>query len=145
VCSSDLRTYVSLKGDDDVLTIGLNRAVTLLAEAPARGGAPAGTPLGEHPGDGKPITLHSGRYGPYVKCGRLIASLPKGTEKEAATLERAVEWLAAKAAKTKKPAKKAAAKKQPAKKKAAKKKPAKKKPGKSKTASKRPSTSEAST
>ncbi len=137
-------TYVSLKGDDDVLTIGLNRAVALLAEAPARGGAAAGTLLGEHPGDGKPITLHSGRYGPYVKCGRLIASLPRGTEKEAATLERAVEWLAAKAAKTKKPAKKAAAKKQPAKKKAAKKTPAKKKPGKSKTASKRPSTPEAS-
>jgi DNA topoisomerase-1 len=101
-------TYCSLKGDDDVLAIGLNRAVALLAEAPARGRAPAGKPLGDHPEDGKPVTLHSGRYGPYVKHGRVFASLPKGTESESATLDMAVELLAAKAAKskTKKPAKK---------------------------------------
>jgi DNA topoisomerase-1 len=101
-------TYCSLKGDDDVLAIGLNRAVALLAEAPARGRAPAGKSLGDHPEDGKPVTLHSGRYGPYVKHGRVIASLPKGTESEAATLDMAVELLTAKAAKskTKTPAKK---------------------------------------
>ncbi len=93
------RVYCSLKGSDDVLTIGLNRAVTLLAEAPSRGSA--GMPLGDHPEDGKPVTLHSGRYGPYVKHGRLIASLPKGTEKDDATLDLAVSLLAARAAKAK--------------------------------------------
>jgi DNA topoisomerase-1 len=93
-------TYCSLKGDDDVLTIGLNRAVSLLAEAPARGGG-AGKTLGDHPADGKPVTLHSGRWGPYVKHGRLFASLPKGTDTDAATLDMAVALLAARAAKAK--------------------------------------------
>ncbi len=101
------QVYCSLKGGDNVLTIGLNRAVALLAEAPARGSA--GTPLGDHPDDGKPVTLHSGRYGPYVKHGRLNASLPKGTEMDAATLDLAVSLLAARAAKAK-PKKQAKAK-----------------------------------
>ncbi len=97
-------TYCSLKGDDDVLTIGLNRAVALLAEAPARGGG-TGKALGNHPTDGKPVTLHSGRWGPYVKHGRLFASLPKGADTDAATLDMAVELLAARAAKGKAAAK----------------------------------------
>ncbi len=108
------RTYCSLKGDDDVLTIGLNRAVSLLAETPTRGGASAGTPLGDHPADGKSVTLHSGRYGPYVRHGRLIASLPKGTAMEAASLELAVKLLAERAAKAKPKKKpKATAKRKP--------------------------------
>ena len=47
------KRYCSLKGDDDVLSIGLNRAVAVLAETPQRGGANAGTPIGEHPADGQ--------------------------------------------------------------------------------------------
>jgi DNA topoisomerase-1 len=109
------KRYCSLKGDDDVLSIGLNRAVTVLAETPQRGGANAGTPIGEHPSDGQPVTLHSGRYGPYVKHGRLIASLPKGTAMEAANLEMAIGLLAERAAKAK-PAKQTKAKAKPAKK-----------------------------
>jgi DNA topoisomerase-1 len=101
------KAYCSLKGSDDVLTIGLNRAVALLAEAQARGGT--GKPLGDHPADGGPVTLHSGRYGPYVKHGRLIASLPRGADMEATTLEMAVSLLAARAAKAK-PKRKAKAK-----------------------------------
>jgi DNA topoisomerase-1 len=132
-------TYRSIPADEDVTTIGLNRAVTLIAEAPARRGN-AGKEIGNHPQDGKPITLHSGRYGPYVKHGKTIASLPKSVEPEGLTLDQAVELIAArvektggkapakkKAAKKKAPAKKAAAKKSPAKKAVAKKKPAKKK------------------
>ncbi len=92
-------TYVSLKGDDDVLTIGLNRAVALLAENRSR--ASAGKPVGEHPKGGA-ITLHSGRYGPFVKHGRLNASLPKGTEPSDVNLDLAVELLAAQAEKAKK-------------------------------------------
>jgi DNA topoisomerase-1 len=90
--------FTSLKGDDDVLTIGLNRAVVVLAEQ-KRGGA--GKPIGAHPADGQTITLLSGRYGPYVKHGRLNATLPKDLEPEAVTLDRAVELLAAQAEKVK--------------------------------------------
>ncbi|GAA0581939.1 type I DNA topoisomerase [Caenispirillum bisanense] len=138
-------TYKSLGRDDDVLEIGLNRAVVVLAEA--KGGRKAGAPaktLGEHP-DGGPVTLHDGRYGPYVQHGSVRATIPRDADKDSYTLEDAVPLLAAKAAKDaasgKKPAKKAAPKKAaaakaPAEKKApaAKKAPAKK-PATSKTAS----------
>ena len=65
--------FRSIPKDDDVLTIGLNRAVSILAEPKkargARGGgAPAGKALGEH--QGQSVSLHSGRYGPYVKMGK---------------------------------------------------------------------------
>jgi DNA topoisomerase-1 len=92
-------TYVSLKGDDDVLAIGLNRAVALLAESKSR--VSPGRPLGEHPKGGA-ITLHSGRYGPFVKHGRLNASLPKGTEPSDVNLDLAVALLATQAEKGKK-------------------------------------------
>jgi DNA topoisomerase-1 len=88
-------SYVSLKGEDDVLTIGLNRAVALIADAPAK--APAKT-VGNHPKDGKPITLRTGRFGPYVKHGALMATLPKGVDADTLTLDKAVEVLSAKAA-----------------------------------------------
>ena len=117
--------YCSLKEGDEVLAIGLNRAVTLIAETPARG-ANSGTPVGDHPADGKPVTLHSGRYGPYVKHGRINATLPKELEPEQVTLERAVELLAAQAEKKKAKGGKAPARKAPAKKTSAKKTPAKK-------------------
>ncbi len=106
--------YISLK-DDDVLTIGLNRAVTLIAETPA--GAKA-TTLGDHPDDSKPVTVRAGRFGPYVQHGALRATLPKSTEPDTVTLDAAVELLAAKAAKGGKGAKKkpkAAKRKKPAK------------------------------
>ncbi|HZH28493.1 MAG TPA: type I DNA topoisomerase [Azospirillaceae bacterium] len=103
--------YKSLPAGEDVLTIGINRAVDLLA---AEGGkvrrAPA-TParvVGEHPKDKKPITLNSGRYGPYLKHGSVMASLPKGMEPDDVTVETAVELLAAKASKGKAPKGKAA-------------------------------------
>jgi len=135
-------TYRSIPADEDVLNIGLNRAVTLLAEGPARRGRGApGKEIGVHPEDGKAITLHSGRYGPYVRHGGVIASLPKDLAPEELKLEKAVELLATKAKSGgKKPAKKNAAKtKAPAKKTAAKKKATKKKPA----AKKKPATKKA--
>ena len=78
-------TYVSLK-EDDVLSIGLNRAVALLADAPRRA---AGRVVGTHPKDGKDVTLRSGRYGPYVQHGGLRATLPKDTSGESLSLESA--------------------------------------------------------
>ena len=88
--------YVSLKGEDDILGIGLNRAVVLLAEAPKK---TQPKKLGGHPVDGKPVTLRSGRYGPYVQHGSLRANLPKGASADGLTIEAAVVILAAKAAK----------------------------------------------
>ena len=137
--------YKTLADEDDVLTIGLNRAVVLIAEAPARRQSSALKTIGEHPDDQKPVTLHKGRYGPYVKHGKLNATLPDHITTEDVTLAQALELLAAQAEKKgKKPAaKKTAAKKKPAAKKAAAKKkaPAKKAPtkkaGAKKTAAKK--------
>ena len=103
--------YVSLKDGDDVLGIGLNRAVALIADAPKKKPPKL---IGEHPANGKPVTLHSGRYGPYVQHGSLRATLPKGVDKDAVDLDEAVALLAAKAAKGKTPAKKKRARKKPA-------------------------------
>ena len=87
-------TYVSLR-QDDVLTIGLNRAVALIADKPR---SPAGRDLGAHPADGKPVALKSGRYGPYVEHAGLRATLPKGQDGDSLSMERAVEILEAKKA-----------------------------------------------
>jgi DNA topoisomerase-1 len=95
-------TYVSLKGDDDVLTIGLNRAVHLMAEAPRKDPP---RELGPHPKDSKPVTQRAGRWGPYVKHGKLMATLPKDMDKDSITLEQAVALLDAKAGKGSKGAK----------------------------------------
>ncbi|HUC66744.1 MAG TPA: type I DNA topoisomerase [Stellaceae bacterium] len=90
--------FRSLRGDDDVLTIGINRAVTLLAEPKKGGGRRTPTPLrvlGNHPADGAPVNLFSGRYGPYVSHGGVNATLPRDIEPETATLEQAIELLGA--------------------------------------------------
>lgn len=93
--------FKSIPADDPdgVLTIGLNRAVDLLSQpSKGRGGGGFGTikELGNHPADGKPVTISKGRFGPYVKHGSVNATIPKGNEVEAVTMEQAVEWLAAK-------------------------------------------------
>jgi DNA topoisomerase-1 len=122
-------TYGSLSDGDDVLAVGLNRAVALLAEASAKRGG-SGRQLGMHPDDDKPVTQSKGRYGPYVKHGRLFASIPAAMNPEEITLEAALPLLAAQAAKKgKKPASAKAGKKAPAKKATAKKKTPKKKAG----------------
>ncbi len=135
-------TYANLSGADEVFEVGLNRAVTLLAEKRAggrggRGETAALKDLGTHPADGAPVKILSGRYGPYIKHGATNANVPRGTEPMDVTLEQAVLLLAERAAKggKKKPARaakvkaapKATAAKPPAKKPAAKKKAAPKK------------------
>ena len=88
--------FKSLGADDDVLTIGLNRAVVLLAEPASerRGAARLLRELGAHPKGGV-VALYQGRYGPYVGHGGVIASLPKGADPEAYSLEEAIPLLAA--------------------------------------------------
>ncbi|WP_444668255.1 type I DNA topoisomerase [Cereibacter changlensis] len=110
-------TYANLADAEEVFTIGMNRAMEVLAQKATRGrgaAAPA-TPikeLGEHP-DGGLVQVMPGRYGPYVKWGKVNATLPKDLAPEAVTLDEALALVAEKAGKSgkkKAPAKKAAAK-----------------------------------
>jgi DNA topoisomerase I len=95
------KDYRSLKAEDNVLTISLERALELLAQPKAgRGRSKAAKPLrelGNHPADEEPINIYDGPYGPYVKHGKTNASLPEGESVESLTLENAVKVLAAKA------------------------------------------------
>lgn len=135
-------TYANVADIEEVFDVGLNRAVALLAEKRAgrAGRASAAAPLkelGAHPETGEAVQVMAGRYGPYVKSGKINATLPKGTVPEDMTMEAALPLLAAKAGaapKKKAPAKKAAAKKPAAKKEPAAKKPAAKKAPAKKTA-----------
>ena len=92
----------SLETVDEIFEIGVNRAVTIIAEkkskAPARGSSVI-KELGEHPDDGKPVNVMNGRYGPYVKHNKINATIPKDEEPDSVTLERALELIAARAAK----------------------------------------------
>ncbi len=96
------KEYRSLTASDNVLTVGLDRALELLQEPKVRRGArTAARPLrelGAHPGDSKPVVVMTGRYGPYVKHGAINATLPRGISPEVVTLNQAIELIAAKAA-----------------------------------------------
>lgn len=135
-------TYANLESIEDVFSIGLNRAVTVLAEKQAsrgqgRGAAAAALKeLGDHPDGGGKIVVRDGKYGPYVNFGKVNATLPKGKDPQTVTVEEAVALIAEKEAKGggKKPARKAAPKKAAAAKKPAAKKPAAKKPAAKKKA-----------
>jgi DNA topoisomerase-1 len=105
--------YANLPEVDEVFTIGMNRAVEVLAQKAARGGARGGAAaaqplreLGTHP-DGGTVSVMPGRYGPYVKWEKVNATLPKGAEPESITLDEALALIAEKAGKSpKKPARK---------------------------------------
>ncbi len=93
--------YANLPDVEEVFSVGLNRAIDLLA-AKAAGGGRRGSPavlktLGDHP-DGGPVTVRDGRYGPYVNHGKINATLPKDANPEEVTLEQALELIANKAA-----------------------------------------------
>jgi DNA topoisomerase-1 len=97
----DGKDYRSLKGDDDVLTVTLERALQLLAEPKGRRGRRKAEPLkelGPHPEDGEQVAIYNGPYGHYVKHGKVNASLPEGKTPDDITLELALELIAAKAA-----------------------------------------------
>ncbi|TNE85196.1 MAG: DNA topoisomerase I, partial [Rhodobacteraceae bacterium] len=131
------RIYANLPEVDEVFTIGMNRAVEVIAQKAAKGAGrgAAAKPLkelGEHP-EGGPVQVMPGRYGPYVKWGKVNATLPKDMEPEAVTMEDALPLIEAKAAKKGGAKKKAAPKKAAAKKPAAKKTAAKKAPARKTT------------
>ncbi|WP_008314273.1 type I DNA topoisomerase [Leptolyngbya sp. PCC 6406] len=96
----DGKDYRSIKGDDDVLSITLERALALLAEPKAQRGRSKAAPLkelGPHPEDGELVAIYNGPYGHYVKHGKVNASLPEGKTLEDMTMELALEVIAAKA------------------------------------------------
>lgn len=102
-------TFKSLTAADNVLTITLPRALEVLSTVKEK------TPpqeIGAHPADGKPIVASSGRFGPYIKHGSVIASIPKAIrdENRLPTLQEAIALLAAKAEKKPKAAAKKTAK-----------------------------------
>ncbi len=96
--------FLRLPADEDVLTIGINRAVDLLAaagdKATKRPASGVLRELGSHPRDNKPVQLMRGRFGPYVRHGRTNASLPKGRDPDTLELAEAVELLAAREARS---------------------------------------------
>ncbi len=83
--------YASLDRDDDVLAVGLNRAVDLLAKKLA-----SVRSLGAHPSDGAEVTLRKGRFGPYARHNDIVANLPRGVAMDDVTLDQAVALLAEK-------------------------------------------------
>jgi DNA topoisomerase-1 len=98
------RIYANLPEVEEVFTVGMNRAVELIAaKAAGRAGRGAAAEplkeLGEHPGEGGPVNVMNGRYGPYVKWAKVNATLPKDLDPQDVTLERAVELIAEKQAK----------------------------------------------
>jgi DNA topoisomerase-1 len=126
------KDYRSLKGDDDVLAVGLSRALELLAMPKrGRGGRTALKDLGKPEGSEETVQVFDGPYGLYVKQGKVNASLPEGKGADAITLAEAVELLEAKAA-SKKTSKRSSTRSSTAKSttgsKAAARKPAAKKP-----------------
>jgi DNA topoisomerase I len=118
------KTYASLEAGDEVFDIGLNRAVTLIAEKVAKGpsgrrfGADPGKPLGEHPSLGG-VAVKNGRYGAYVTAGGVNATIPSDKTPDTITLAEAIALIDERAAKgggkTKRAAKKAVPKKAAAK------------------------------
>ena len=147
--------YANLESMEEVFSVGINRAVAVIAEKAAGGGKGrfqrAGPTvlkdLGAHPDEGGPIQILSGRYGPYIAHNKVYANVPRNKEPEAVSVEEAIALLAERIAKgggkktkaqageetgsssgaEKKPAKKAPAR-QAAEKAPAKKAPAKKAP-----------------
>jgi len=98
------RIYANLPEVEEVFTVGMNRAVELIAEKAAKrgGGRAAAKPLkelGEHPEKGGPVNVMEGRYGPYVKWEKVNATIPKGTEPADVTMEMAVQLIKERAAK----------------------------------------------
>ncbi|MGJ8544592.1 MAG: type I DNA topoisomerase [Sulfitobacter sp.] len=143
-------TNANLENIEEVFTVGMNRAVQLLAEKVAsRGGRGAAAKplreLGEHPEAGGPVNVMKGKYGPYVKWEKINATIPDTVDPEELTMAQAITLIDERAAKSgkKRPAAKKTAAKKPAAKKAAAKKPAAKKPAAKKAPAKKPAAKKA--
>ncbi len=100
--NGEAKTYANVESIEDVFSIGLNRAVTLIAEKKAGGGkgrfnraAPTVLKdLGEHPSEGGKVQVLSGRYGPYVTHNKVNATVPKSKKPEELTMDEALALIA---------------------------------------------------
>ncbi|ATU72147.1 DNA topoisomerase 1 [Gluconacetobacter sp. SXCC-1] len=101
--------YGSLDKDDDVLTVGLNRAVDALAKKLA-----SIRTIGPHPKDGEPVMVRKGRFGPYVQHGSIVATVPRGQDMADVTMDEALTLLAEKGKPLKAKGKKATTTRKPA-------------------------------
>jgi len=96
--------YANLESVEDVFSVGINRAVSVLAEKVAKGpGRRGSTPvalkdLGEHPNGGGNVTVRDGKYGAYVNFGTVNATIPKGKDPAAITMDEALALIAAREA-----------------------------------------------
>lgn len=99
----DDRDYRSLKAEDSVLTISLERALELLSQPKRTRGGQAGSTkkplkeLGAHPEDKEPVNIYNGPYGDYIKHNKTNVGIPEGETVESMTLEKALQLLATKA------------------------------------------------
>ena len=93
-------TWAAIPDGEDVLEVGINRAVALIADKVIRQSRMRGPnlvlrDLGRHPGDGAPVRLRTGHYGPFVSHRRRFASLPEDVDPDALGLDEAVAMLEA--------------------------------------------------
>ena len=80
-----------LENVEELFTIGLNRAITLIAEAkPGRISSSLIKDLGEHPEDKKPVRIMKGQYGPYIKYKSLNATIPEEKDPTELSMEEAL-------------------------------------------------------
>ena len=86
------KKYKALEKTDNILDIELERAIELIAKPTIRGNATLKS-FGEHPGEKKEITAHDGKYGPYVKCGKINASLLGDQTIDTINLEDAIKLI----------------------------------------------------
>ncbi len=98
------KMYASVGKDEDILSVGANRAIDLIVAKEQGGGrqfgnAAPGRPLGDHP-EGGPVSVKAGRFGNYVNWGKINATIPKGVNAEEIDLAAAIDLLKARAAGT---------------------------------------------
>ena len=86
------KKYKALEKTDNILDIDLERAIELIAKPTIRGNATLKN-FGEHPEEKKEITAHDGKYGFYVKCGKINASLLGDQTIETLNLEEAIKLI----------------------------------------------------
>ena len=85
----------TLEVPSDIFSIGLNKAITLIAEAkPGRRSSNEIKNLGEHPVDKKPIKVMKGQFGPYIKYKSINATIPDDKDPETITIEEALDFIA---------------------------------------------------
>jgi DNA topoisomerase-1 len=92
------KVFASLGKTDDVLTVDLARALELIAQKKTKAPVLPLKELGKHPDDNEPVAVYEGRYGPYIKHGKVNATIPKERDPLQVTLEEALPLLAERAA-----------------------------------------------